>query len=103
MQPKPKKSLGQNFLKDPNIQKKIITACNFNLSDIVLEIGAGSGIMTGAIAGRVKKVYAVEIDRNLLGTLKDNLGGCDNVTVINQDILKLNLKDYSFGKEKIKS
>ena len=66
---KPKKSLGQNFLIDQNIQRKIIDACNFNSSDIVLEIGAGRGELTRLIAPSVEKVYALELDSNLCRVL----------------------------------
>lgn len=87
---KPKKSLGQNFLIDQNIQRKIIGACNFNSSDIVLEIGAGRGELTRLIAPLVKKVYALELDTDLCGILKDNLSAYSNAEIINQDVLKLN-------------
>jgi len=89
---KPKKSLGQNFLIDQNIQRKIIDACNFNSSDIVLEIGAGRGELTRLIAPRVEKVYALELDSNLCRALKESLRVYSNVEIINQDILKLNFQ-----------
>lgn len=91
MQFKPKKSLGQNFLLDKNIQGKIISSCGFKPLDIVLEIGAGAGQMTRIIAPCVKRVYAVELDKSLLPSLEENLSGVLNVKIINEDILKLDL------------
>lgn len=100
---KPKKSLGQNFLIDKNVQRKIIDACEFKPSDYVLEIGAGRGELTRLIAPKVAVVFALEIDSYLCKTLKDNLKGYPNVKIINQDILKINLKRYfSHFKKRIK-
>lgn len=100
MYPKPKKRLGQNFLVDKNIRNKIIAACEIKPSDVVLEIGAGKGELTGLIAGQAGKVYALEIDRDLLVILKDNLKGYKNIEIINQGILKFNL-DIAAKKIKI--
>lgn len=94
MYTKPKKRLGQNFLVDKNIQRKIISACEFKPSDIVLEIGAGRGELTGLIAERVAKIYALEIDTRLCGILKENLEGKSNVEMINRDVLRFDLKKY---------
>ncbi|MBI5145327.1 MAG: ribosomal RNA small subunit methyltransferase A [Candidatus Omnitrophica bacterium] len=91
MRPKPKKRLGQNFLVDKNIQKKIIQACQLKPADIVLEIGAGRGELSRLIAKKVYRLYAVEIDTNLSQILKEDLKVYKNVRLINQDILKLNL------------
>lgn len=98
---KPKKSLGQNFLTDKNILRKIIDACDFKLSDIVLEIGAGQGELTGFIADRVKELYAVELDSALYQALKNKFRDYKNVRLVNQDILKLPLRRY-FGRLKSK-
>ena len=91
---KPKKRLGQNFLIDKNIQNKIIHACNFRSTDTIIEIGAGRGELTQLIAQRVNKVYAFEIDRDLCPILKDNLINHKNVTIINKDFLKADLREY---------
>lgn len=91
---KPKKSLGQNFLIDKNIQRKIISACNFNPLDTLLEIGSGSGEFTRLIAKNCLKVYALEIDQRLLPLLKENLRNVDNVEVIQADILKFDFKRF---------
>jgi 16S rRNA (adenine1518-N6/adenine1519-N6)-dimethyltransferase len=92
---KPKKSLGQNFLIDKNIQAKIINSLGLCPQDIVLEIGAGRGELTHLIAQRVKKVYAVEIDSKLCGNLESSLSEFKNIQILNNDILKLDLKKYS--------
>jgi 16S rRNA (adenine1518-N6/adenine1519-N6)-dimethyltransferase len=102
---KPKKSLGQNFLIDQNIQRKIITACNFRPTDIVLEIGAGRGELTRLIAKQVNYIYAVEIDPYLFNILKSKFKDYPNVKIIKRDILKLDLEGFlkdSRSKDKIK-
>lgn len=97
---KPKKSLGQNFLVDQNIQRKIIEACELKPSDRVLEIGAGRGELTQLIARRVSTVFALEIDSYLCKILKEKLKEYPNVKIINQDILRFNLKRYFLPKRK---
>ncbi len=94
MHQKPKKSLGQNFLVDKNIQRKIIDTCELKATDTVLEIGAGRGELTGPIAEKVDKIYALELDSSLCQTIKDTLKDYRNVEIINQDILKFNLRKY---------
>lgn len=91
---KPKKSLGQNFLVDQNIQKKIIAACDFHPEDIVLEIGSGRGELTGLIAKQINYVYAIEIDAHLFNILKIKFKDYPNVKIIKGDILKFNLGDF---------
>lgn len=100
---KPKKNLGQNFLIDKNIQRKIIAACEFKSSDIVLEIGAGRGELTALIATKVKKIYALEIDPYLCEILKDNLKVYSGIEIISQDVLRFNLKRlFAKPKDRIK-
>lgn len=89
---KPKKKLGQNFLTDKNIQRKICDTCALEPSDIVLEIGAGRGELTALLAARANRVYALEIDDRLCEILQENLKNTSNVEIINQDILKFDLK-----------
>lgn len=98
---KPKKSLGQSFLVDNNIQRKIIEACDFSPTDTVLEIGAGRGELTKLIFHRVCRVFALEIDSGLCAILKNNLEGSQNVTIVNKNILDFSLRRY-FGKIKDK-
>ena len=101
MHPKPKKSLGQNFLVDKNIRNKIIESCAFEAADTVLEIGAGRGELTEILAQKVKKLFAVEIDLDLHLLLKDKLREQGNVEIIHKDILKFDIKRRT-GKIKIK-
>ncbi len=91
---KPKKKLGQNFLFDKNIQAKIISACNLSDRDTVLEIGPGTGAFTVLIAKSVKKIIAVEFDKNLAAKLKEELADCRNLTLIEGDILDFDFKRY---------
>ena len=94
MHKKPKKSLGQNFLADKNILNKIASACNFSLRDTVLEIGSGKGELTRLVAERVKKVYAVEIDKDLKDPFNYNLAEfSDRVKLVNKDIIKVDLRE----------
>lgn len=90
----PKKRLGQNFLVDRNIQRKLIAAYALKASDSVLEIGAGYGGLTLLIAGNVDSVYALELDPDLYKSLRDNTKGYTNIKIINQDILRFNLRRY---------
>lgn len=87
----PLKKLGQNFLIDENIVEKIAGAAV--KTDNVLEIGPGMGALTRKLAGKAKKVVAVEIDSGMVKVLDDTLSGFDNVEVINADILKTDLAD----------
>lgn len=86
-----KKSLGQNFLIDKNFVDKIIDIADIE-NENVLEIGPGIGTITYEMAKTAKKVLAVEIDENLIPILQQNLEEFSNVKVINQDILKVDLK-----------
>ena len=88
------KKFGQNFLIDPHVLDKIIAAAGITKDDFVLEIGPGIGTMTQYLAEAAREVTAVEIDRNLIPILEETLE-YDNVTVINQDILKLDLEALS--------
>ena len=91
---KPKKSLGQNFLIDKNIQRKIICACDLFKEDIVLEIGAGKGDLTVQLAQSVKKVYALEIDQRFYPLLQQVEDANKNCQIIKSDILKFNLSKF---------
>ncbi|HPT39253.1 MAG TPA: 16S rRNA (adenine(1518)-N(6)/adenine(1519)-N(6))-dimethyltransferase RsmA [Candidatus Omnitrophota bacterium] len=91
---KPKKSLGQNFLIDKNIQKKIISACNLTKDDIVLEIGSGRGDLTQVLAHNAKQVYALEIDERLYPLLELGLMAYDNCQIIKGDILKFDIAKF---------
>ena len=92
---KPNKKLGQSFLIDINVINRIVHAANISQEDIVVEIGAGIGVLTENIAKKAKRVIAVEIDRNLVEVLKDKLGVYDNVEVHCGDILKFDFNSIS--------
>lgn len=92
------KRYGQNFLIDGNILEKIIEAAEITKEDFVLEIGPGIGTMTQYLAEHAREVAAVEIDKSLIPILADTLSSYDNVTVINEDILKVDIA--ALAKEK---
>ena len=85
------KKFGQNFLIDTHVLEKIIASAGVTQEDFVLEIGPGIGTMTQYLCESAREVVAVEIDQNLIPILQDTLGAYDNVTVINEDILKLDI------------
>ena len=86
------KKYGQNFLIDDNIVEKIVREAGVTKDDFVLEIGPGIGTMTQILAANAREVAAVEIDDNLIPILKETLAEFDNVSVIHNDILKVDIK-----------
>lgn len=86
------KRFGQNFLIDAHVLEKIVAAAEITKEDYVVEIGPGIGTMTEALSDAAKQVFAVEIDDKLIPILQDTLAGRDNVTVIHDDILKVDLQ-----------
>ena len=86
------KKFGQNFLIDSHVLDKIVSAAGITKDDFILEIGPGIGTMTQYLAASARKVFAVEIDKALIPILEDTLKEFDNVQVINQDILKVDIK-----------
>ncbi|MBQ5733800.1 MAG: 16S rRNA (adenine(1518)-N(6)/adenine(1519)-N(6))-dimethyltransferase RsmA [Lachnospiraceae bacterium] len=86
------KKFGQNFLIDSNIVEKIVRDAGVTKDDFVLEIGPGIGTMTQYLCESAREVVAVEIDTKLIPILKDTLGAYNNVSVINEDILKVDIK-----------
>lgn len=89
-----KKSLGQNFIIDTNILHNIVQAGSVDKDTIVIEVGPGIGALTEQIAKIAKHVYAFEIDQRLLPVLDDTLSPYDNVTVLNEDILEVDLSAF---------
>ncbi len=85
------KKFGQNFLIDTGVLERIIDAAEITEDDCVLEIGPGIGTMTQYLAERAREVVAVEIDKALIPILEDTLSAYDNVTIINEDILKVDM------------
>lgn len=96
------KKFGQNFLIDPHVLERIIAAAEITQEDFVLEIGPGIGTMTQYLCEHARSVLAVEIDRNLIPILEETLRSYDNVTILNEDILKLDIQEiaekYNEGK-----
>lgn len=92
------KKFGQNFLIDEHVLDKIIRAAEITKDDYVLEIGPGIGTMTQYLACAAREVTAVEIDRALIPILEDTLKEYDNVSIINEDILKVDI--VALAKEK---
>ena len=86
------KKFGQNFLIDAHILEKIIEAAEITKEDFVLEIGPGIGTMTQYLCEAAREVMAVEIDQNLIPVLEDTLSEYHNVTVLNEDILKVDIR-----------
>ena len=86
------KKFGQNFLIDTHVLEKIVSAAEITKDDLVIEIGPGIGTLTQYLCESAREVIAIEIDRNLIPILEnDTLAPYDNVTVINEDVLKLDL------------
>lgn len=96
------KKFGQNFLIDTHVLEKIIDSAGVTQDDFVLEIGPGIGTMTQYLCERARQVMAVEIDQNLIPILKETLSAYDNVTVVNEDVLKLDIakvaEEYNGGR-----
>ena len=86
------KKYGQNFLIDPRVLERILDAAEITKDDYVLEIGPGIGTMTRYLAERAGEVVAVEIDRKLIPILEETLCAYDNVVLINDDILKVDIR-----------
>ena len=95
------KKFGQNFLIDSHVIHKIMEAAEITKQDVVLEIGPGIGTMTQYLAEQAGQVYAVEIDKNLIPVLLETLASYDNVTIVNQDILKVDIPKL-VGERRIK-
>lgn len=92
----PNKKLGQNFLVDENVVRKIILFSQVEGKEVV-EIGAGPGTLTVYLAKTAQKVFAVEIDKKILNVLKEVCQAISNVQIVNSDFLELNVKDLTNG------
>lgn len=90
-----RKKYGQNFLVDAGVLEKIMRAAQVTDQDFVLEIGPGLGTLTQYLAESAREVAAVEIDRQLIPILQETLAPYENVTILNQDILKMNLREFA--------
>lgn len=94
-----KKSLGQHFLADANVLERVVETIEPKATETVVEVGAGIGTLTVALAPKVKKLFAVEIDPRLIPILRENTQGFGNVQVLAMDFLRLSLGE--FGEELI--
>lgn len=92
------KKFGQNFLIDANVVDKIVREAGVTKDDFVLEIGPGIGTMTQILCENAREVLAVEIDTKLIPILNETLSGYDNVSIINQDILKIDINKIAQDK-----
>ncbi|MEP7199082.1 MAG: 16S rRNA (adenine(1518)-N(6)/adenine(1519)-N(6))-dimethyltransferase RsmA [Chloroflexota bacterium] len=90
---RPKKSLGQNFLISESLLQSIVRAADMDPDDVVIEVGPGVGTLTYQLALTARRVVAVELDQHMVAILRDTLASCGNVTVLHQDILRLDIAD----------
>jgi len=100
---KPKRRLGQNFLVDRNVLNRIVEAAEIGRESVVLEIGAGLGTLSQALAEKAKMLVAVETDRQLIPILEETLSGIDNVEITAADFTRLELESFlseKFGDER---
>ncbi len=88
--------LSQHFLRSPRIALMLIGHSNLKKRDLVLDIGAGSGVITAALAKRTRKVWAIEPDPETVNKLRQNTKNLENVTIIEQDFLELSLPDEPY-------
>lgn len=93
MKVRPKRSLGQNFLSDDSAARRIVESLELREDDVVLEIGAGKGALTSHLLEKADRVLAVEIDVRLCRHLQKRFHGRENLSVINEDILKIDLRE----------
>ena len=91
---RPRKSLGQHFLTDPNILKRVVETARIEGKDVVLEVGPGLGKLTAVLAEKARRVFAVEIDEGLAEVLRTKMAGQRNVEVIRNDILEVNFHQF---------
>jgi len=95
------KRLGQNFLIDKNIVRKIIKTAELKSTDIILEVGPGLGVLTKEIAKYAKKIITVEKDPRMIKSLRKNLQEFKNIKIIQEDILKFKITNFKFQNYKI--
>ncbi|MBQ4482425.1 MAG: 16S rRNA (adenine(1518)-N(6)/adenine(1519)-N(6))-dimethyltransferase RsmA [Lachnospiraceae bacterium] len=91
------KRFGQNFIKDRSVLEDIVTASKISKEDIVLEIGPGIGVLTEFLSEAAGRVYAVEVDRGLIPILQETLKDCENVELVNEDIMKTDITALTGG------
>ena len=94
-----KKGLGQHFLVDEEVLKLVVSSAQLTTDDVVVEIGPGLGVLTRELAGQAGRVIAVELDDRLAAILKQSLSSSGNITVINEDVLKIDPETLLEGLE----
>jgi 16S rRNA (adenine1518-N6/adenine1519-N6)-dimethyltransferase len=90
---RPKQSLGQNFLIDDNIARNIVRELHLSETDVVVEIGPGKGALTKHLVGKARKLFAVEVDKRVVGELRDKFQS-ENVEIVHQDFLEVRLSEW---------
>jgi len=93
----PKKRLGQHFLVDETVARRIVDAATVTTQDTVVEIGPGKGVLTFLIAARARRVVAVEFDRNLVAYLREHARDHGNVAIVNEDVLRYDFRALARG------
>jgi len=92
------KRFGQNFIKDRKVLDDIVTASGLKKGETVIEIGPGLGALTEVLCDKADRVYAVEVDKKLIPILEETLKNHDNICIINQDIMKTDVKELTEGR-----
>lgn len=87
------KNLGQNFLIDENALNEIVECSNISKDDLIIEIGPGLGTLTERLVQLARLVIVIELDKKMVEVLSDRFKYCDNIIILNEDVLKVNLKD----------
>lgn len=95
------KSLGQNFLINENVVDNIVKSSNINKNDVVIEIGPGLGTLTSRLLDKAGKVICIELDKRMIKILNDRFSLYDNFEIINDDVLKVNLKSLILEEKKV--
>ncbi len=95
----PRKKLGQHFLVDPQVVKRIIGAAELSKDDLVVEIGSGLGVVTAELAERVSHLIAIEIDKELLKISQDVLKDSRNISFVGKDILEVDFRELALGRK----
>ena len=102
MHPRPKRSLGQNFLRDEKVVARIIDSLDLNSQDTVIEVGPGLGALTGHLVGHGTNVIAIEFDRDMVAELRSTFPDTANLTIVNTDALSVDFEDLLGNTSRVK-
>lgn len=94
----PRKSLGQNFLVDDAVSRRIVDAARIQPGDLVVEIGPGLGALTRLLAAHAEQVIAIELDQSIIPALNQELAHCDNVRIVHGDALEVDYQELTAGR-----